>query len=245
MNVPKAFYTGRVTEALDSLAKHVTAAFYVANDIDPIRPAKLVLEDEESRLIIKSIKIEKQDANGLSFMVTGKNLSKKTIQGFELFLEDDPGIVLKVDISHLDLNPLSQFKATFVGRIARSGSYEVRITDGDGISQLPGFSFTLKASKVKAQAQASRDTSGTTGAAPVVDIQSPSQGQVILTALMPGEGPYFYQWFRNGVVIQDATHNEHVLSDPNDEAIYAVVVADTSGSIVTSIPAKLGRHREK
>src|SRR5882724_2260460 len=98
MNVPKAFYTRRVGEALGSLALHVTSARNIAASLRPIKTAGLNLtEEEEPRPIITSIsprkthrsKTEKGQLSPTTFTIEGKNLTKDSVKGFQLFWEGD------------------------------------------------------------------------------------------------------------------------------------------------------------
>src|SRR5690348_14622473 len=98
MNLPKAFFTSRVTEALASLAVHVTSARNIAASLKPIKTAALDLEDEEEpRPIITSIdpaRIPDADRSegAVEFEIRGKNFTGKSVTGFEVFFEDDPRV---------------------------------------------------------------------------------------------------------------------------------------------------------
>jgi len=167
MNIPKAFYTRRVGEALESLALHVTSARNIAASLKPIKTAELdLVEEEEARPIITSIDPAKitdtdlDDGGDATFTISGKNLAEDSVKSFALFLEDDPSVVFKDDEPEVvtedgEEEVVTGFTATVDLGEAPHGFYEVRITDENDTPHLPGLIVEFEAAR-KRRGEASR-----------------------------------------------------------------------------------------
>jgi hypothetical protein len=235
MNLPDAFYTSRVTEALDSLAIHVTSARNIAASLKPIKTAGLNLtEEEEARPIITSISPRTTDPLGtVEFKMKGKNLTADSITGFELFLEDDPNISFP-ESSPADVEPIYEnnivtgFKGSLDLRGANSGSYEVRITDENSTPHLPGLIVEVEAD------ESAERTSKTSPK--ITKTQAKREGNWLnLKVEATGTDPLSYQWLRDGNPIRGGTKkNVRVSAKPLD-ASYSVVVANTAGFVVSEV----------
>jgi hypothetical protein len=56
-----------------------------------------------------------------------------------------------------------------------------------------------------------------------------------------GTGPFSYQWYQNGALIQNATNSTLFLSDVTNSGLsYSVVVSNSFGSVTSSVPATVG-----
>jgi hypothetical protein len=142
MNVPTAFRTRRVTEALASLALHVTAARNIAASLKPIKTPTLDLEPEESsRPIITQVEPRTAEAaSGRKFKIRGKNFALKSVTYFELFREDKPFGAVAYPIFEGDI---IRFEACVDLTGAQSGSYKVRIKDENDTPHLPGLTVKI------------------------------------------------------------------------------------------------------
>jgi hypothetical protein len=163
MNVPKAFFTRRVGEAIESLALHVTSARNIAASLKPIKTAPLGLEEEEEpRPIITSIdpaKITDTDLDDgyATFTISGKNLAEDSVKSFALFLEDNPSVVFKDNEPEVvtedgEEEVVTGFTATVNLGEAPHGFYEVRITDENDTPHLPGLIVGFEATRRRREA---------------------------------------------------------------------------------------------
>jgi hypothetical protein len=229
MNLPHAFFTSRVTEALASLALHVTSARNIAASLKPIKTAALDLEEEEEpRPIITSITPSRipyvSYAGASDFTIKGKNLTEASVDEFELFFEDDPSNVYPAVIS---LFGVDGFRASVNLSGAALGSYEVRIRDENGTPHLPGLTVEIETD------ESSGGTSNGPGKRLTVKIQSQTQGDdtVVLAADANGTDPLSYQWYKDGKPIARQTKETYTISKAG---IYSVVVGYKSGLLASA-----------
>jgi hypothetical protein len=174
MNVPTAFRTRRVTEALASLALHVTAARNIAASLKPIETPILDLEPEEgSRPIIDTVEplTDVEAASGRKFKIRGRNLARDSVKSFELFLKKNPAISRR---SHAlspieDSGVITGFEACVDLDGAPSGPYKVRITDENDTPHLPG-----KTVEIKPKSPDSSSSSSSSSSSPSSSSSSPS-----------------------------------------------------------------------
>ena len=155
MKLPKAFYTSRVTEALDSLATHIISAHDIAASLRPVLTSSLTLvAEEEPRPIIRSVTptgvrlAASENSIQQTFTIKGRNLSNTSLTAFELFLESDPSEVLYGSTPTFDTATHQFTTAVLVTRGAQPGIYEVRVNDADGTPHLPGFNVELQIEEI-------------------------------------------------------------------------------------------------
>jgi hypothetical protein len=235
MNVPKAFYTRRVGEALESLALHVTSARNIAASLKPIKTAELDLVEEEApRAVLNSITPSRIDPSkvpedGVKFTISGKNLTEDKVKGFELFLEEDPSVsfpdnpatVTQVNDRELTTDPVDLSEAP-------SGLYEVRITDENDTPHLPGFIVEVEADGAEP----------TSGVPPTITglKRTTTEHTVILKVDATGTGPLSYQWLKNGRAIPNATKDHlQIRLQAKNKGNYSVVVANAAGFAVSDV----------
>jgi Immunoglobulin domain len=249
MNVPDAFYTSRVTEALDSLAIHVTSARNIAASLKPIKTAKLELKREERpRAIINSIdparthRSKFDEGSGVveptTFTIRGKNLTKDSVTGFELFLEDDPSFSFSaVDVEPNDEKKVTEFTGSVDLSTAPLGSYELRITDQNDTPHLPGLIVEVEAD------ESSHKTPDELKTRPKIKIQPSSSvnknTKVVLTVRANGSDPLSWHWFKDRKAIP-GEKNTLTISNAkvSDAGTYSVVVVYRNG-LVARAAAKL------
>jgi hypothetical protein len=259
MNLPKAFFTSRVTEALASLAVHVTSARNIAASLKPIKTAALDLEDEEQpRPIITSInpaRIPDRSHGTVEFKLKGKNFTQKSVTGFALFFEDDPKVIFtakSVTPDQIMVGRMTKtigFKASVDLGEAPPGSYEVRVVDENEMRHLPGFTIEIEAD------EDSEETSDSLGMPPTITTppEFPTvnlNDQVNLKVVATGTEPLSYQWLKDGKVIAGKTDNRFEIrsAKTGDQGNYSVVVANTAGFVVSTVAeliVRAGTHSKR
>jgi len=267
MNIPKAFYTRRVTEALASLALHVRSAHDIAASLSPIKTPVLNLQPEEqAEPIIFSIDPPKIDINlvqqgkhhTFDFNVSGNNLGLfinniKTpyFKTFELFSEETAQTVSTSSIIPTVFNNITKDWITnFTARFSKN-------QNGDSFTELLNLTKNYPGCyKVKLIDQYGTPHLPGFFIEIVSDINHPyfpliieedlhdiaieKGATVTFTIKASGSGPILYQWLRDGVPIPGANEQTYTIltDDTSHKAGYSVVVSNPSG-IVFSKASKL------
>lgn len=245
MNLPKAFHTARVQQAIESLAQHVNAAYLHASDLESLGVARQKLRPESPpKPIVVSLdplQVSQRDRTAVTFTLRGKNLASKgilAIQSLELVPRDvDPTIagrtiLFPAPTSISKSDGMNELKFKLNMESVAPGSYTLRYVDEAGQSHLPGLDVEVEEIEVPEPVKPAEPPRGES---PCIEygpeFKQLSNTDLALRIHAKGSHPLTYLWLKDGCPIANSNQDSLIVSaaEQTQQAKYAVIVANGHG----------------